>query len=87
MKGNHWNEHREECCRAIAGTKATFKILLKTKDDPFLLERWISHHQRIVGPDNIIIFDNMSTNPAVLYLYEKCRDTVRVIRFPGRHNS
>src|SRR5262245_45969513 len=29
----------------------------------------------------------MSTNPDVLHLYEKYRDTVRVVRFSGLHDS
>ena len=45
---------------------AILKILLKTKDDPFFLAQWIDHHLGIVGPGNIIIFDNGSTNSEVL---------------------
>lgn len=87
MDHDRWDTHREECCRSIARTRATLKILLKTRDDPFLLERWILHHRKIVGPDNLVIFDNMSTHPDVLRLYDKYKDTIQIIRYPKLHIS
>jgi hypothetical protein len=82
-----WDTQGEQARRAIAAAPAFFKILLKTKDDPFFLERWILHHQRIVGPGNLVIFDNMSTHPDVLRVYERYRDTVLVLGFQGEYTS
>ena len=87
MDHNDWDTDREACCRSIARRRATLKVLLKTRDDPFLLERWILHHRKIVGPDNLVIFDNMSTHPDVARLYDKYRDTIPIISYPGAHNS
>src|SRR5437870_5753461 len=81
-----WDTHRDACCRSIA-RHATLKILLKTKDDPFLLERWILHHRKIVGPNNLVIFDNMSTHPDVARIYDKYRDTVQIIQYPAFYDS
>jgi hypothetical protein len=79
----HWDADRRACCAAIKRTRATFKILLKTKDDPVLLERWIAHHRDIVGDGNIVIFDNMSNDDAVFRIYEAYRHVVNVFRFEG----
>jgi hypothetical protein len=73
-------------CARISSTPAVLKILLKTKNDPILLDRWIEHHSRIVSPQNILIFDNMSDDPAVLSIYER-HPEVLVIRFTGFHNN
>ena len=81
-----WDTHRDACCRSIA-RHATLKILLKTKDDPFLLERWILHHRKIVGLDNLVIFDNMSTHPDVARIYDKYKDTVQIIQYPAFYDS
>jgi hypothetical protein len=87
MDHDRWDTHREACCRSIARRRATLKILLKTKDDPFLLERWILHHRKIVGPDNLVIFDNMSTHPEVIRVYEKYSNAIQTISYPKFHNS
>jgi hypothetical protein len=73
-------------CARIASAPAVLKILLKTKNDPILLDRWIEHHSRIVEPQNILIFDNMSDDPAVLSIYDR-HPEVLVMRFTGFHNN
>lgn len=66
---------------------AVLKILLKTKNDPILLERWIQHHLQIVGPKNIIVFDNMSVDPIVLNVYAQYANQINIVRFSGFHNN
>jgi hypothetical protein len=83
---NDWNADRAGLCARIANSPAVLKILLKTKNDPILLERWIEHHCRIVGARNILIFDNMSDDPGVLSIYDRHPD-VLVVRFTGFHNN
>ena len=82
-----WDTQRELCCAAIAGSRATLKILLKTKNDPYFLERWIVHHLRIAGDGNVVVFDNMSDSAEVLELYRKYQSAITAIRFRGFHND
>jgi len=82
-----WDTQRELCCAAIAGSRATLKIVLKTKNDPYFLERWIVHHLRIAGEGNIVVFDNMSDNAEVLALYRRYQSAITAIRFRGFHND
>jgi hypothetical protein len=83
----HWSVSREECCARIERNRSPIKIVLKTKNDPFFIERWIKHHTKIVGNKNLIIFDNMSDDREVLSVYEEYRDQVEIIRFSGSHND
>lgn len=81
-----WEADKAVVCARIADNPGAFKILLKTKDDPFFLRRWLRHHAKIVGLKNLIVFDNMSTDPEVLSVYEKHSSDLFVIRFGGMHN-
>ncbi|MGQ0618890.1 MAG: glycosyltransferase family 2 protein [Panacagrimonas sp.] len=81
-----WDSDTPAAARAIRSRRATFKILLKTRDDPYFLDRWIQHHARIVGLDNLIVFDNGSTDPAVAEILDRYAPDLLVIRFTGLHN-
>jgi hypothetical protein len=82
-----WDADRVEFCSRIERIRSPIKILLKTKDDPFLVERWIKHHIKIVRGENLIIFDNMSDDPRVLSIYRKYRGEVDIIRFSDLHHN
>lgn len=81
-----WTHARAEFCARVESTRGTLKILLKTKDDPYLLEPWIHHHARIVGFENLIIFDNMSSNEQVQRIYTQYQSQVAIARFEGHHD-
>jgi hypothetical protein len=83
---NDWDADRVSLCARISSAPAVLKILLKTKNDRILLDRWIEHHARIVAPQNILIFDNMSDDPEVLSIYAR-HPEIMVIRFTGFHNN
>lgn len=78
-----WDIDRIEICARIERVRSPLKIVLKTKNDPFFIERWINHHMNIVGPENLIIFDNMSDDPEVLSIYCRFRSQVEIARFTG----
>ncbi len=82
-----WNQDEREVCARIVQRPAVLKILLKTKNDPFFLGRWIEHHLSIAGPGNIIIFDNGSSNPDVFDIYKRFCGLIEVVNFSGYHNS
>jgi hypothetical protein len=67
----------------IAGQKAPLRILLKTKDEPRRLALWIAHHAGIAGLENLIVFDNMSSDRNVLHIYERFYGKFPIIRYDG----
>jgi hypothetical protein len=83
----HWDANRAEFCARIEKVHSFIKIVLKTKNDPFFIERWIAHHMKIVGPENLIIFDNMSDDSEVLSVYRKYRAQISVVRFAGHYQN
>lgn len=86
MSIHDWEVDRQAACARIARSSGTLKILLKTKDEHVFVERWIEHHARIVGLENLAIFDNVSTDERVLSVYRKYAARIPIIRFGGRHN-
>lgn len=78
-----WEKDRTSLCERISRTKADLKIILKTKDEIYLLRRWLSHHITIVGAANIIVFDNMSSDPEIDKIYEEYREQIIIARFSG----
>lgn len=82
-----WSDDQSEILRRIKAHRSVFKVILKTKDDPFFLESWIQYHAKIVGYENIIVADNGSSDPDVLNVYRKFQDYITVFRFSGLHNA
>ncbi len=80
-----WEKNHAELCVRIEKVKSLIKIVLVTKNDPFFIERWIEHHMKIVGPQNLIIFDNMSEDPAVISVYRKYRNQINIVQFADRY--
>jgi len=78
-----WESDRKRALEFVA-RPSPLKILLKTRDDPFFLERWITHHSKIVPNSDLIIFDNHSTDERVLETYERYAD-IPVFTFTGIH--
>jgi hypothetical protein len=78
-----WTREKAMVCGRIGNHHAPLKILLKTKDDPGRLEPWIAHHSAIAGLENLIVFDNMSTDETVLDIYARYESEFPIIRFAG----
>jgi len=56
-----------------------FKIILKTKNEDDLIDIWIRYYSKMVGKENLIIFDNNSTSQKVLDIYkEHCIETIQI---------
>jgi hypothetical protein len=60
--------------------KSLLKIILKTKNEEFLLESWLKYYIALVGIENIIVLDHKSDCSIVLNLYKKYK--VNVIQIP-----
>lgn len=81
-----WDRDKSAICARISSHIAPFKILIKTKNEPNRLKNWIEHHSRIAGLDNLIIFDNMSTDQALLDIYAQLESDLLIVRFDGLHD-
>lgn len=79
----NWEENADQICREIAGRESPIKVVLKTKDERFLLKRWIQHYIDLFGSDGIVIFDNGSTNESVIETYEAYSDRILIYTYKG----
>jgi len=82
-----WSRERAKICSEIQSKSSLLRIVLKTKNEAHLLQRWIDHHVQIAGTKNVIIMDNCSDDPAILDIYEKNSDVASVYAYGGYHNS
>lgn len=59
-------------------------IVLKTRNEPAALGRWLSHHRVFVETGAVLVVDNASTDPQVQAIYDAHRDRidVRVLQGP-----
>lgn len=63
------------------------KIVLKAKDEPELIDKWIAHHAGIVGYDNIIILDCGSENPDYLNALKRYSNHVIIFSYRKTYNN
>ena len=82
-----WPEQQQEICACIGSEKATLKIVTKTKNEGFFLEKWIQHHKKIVDGTRLIIFDNLSTDTDVFEIYKKYENDIFVFSFMSHVDS
>lgn len=69
-----YGKDTDKIVEQIKSRQTFLKIILKTFNDSFFLEKWIKHHANIVGLENLIIFDNMSNDNDVFAIYEKYKE-------------
>jgi len=84
---NRWSEDRDLICDRIRRQRAVLKIVIKSKDETTMLRKWIHHHLNIVGPHNIILFDNMSVESDTADIYMESRFLVQFARFTGYQDT
>lgn len=85
-----WDLDRSEITRSIQGKHTQLKIVLKTKNESLLLQKWIEHHIRIAGAIGLVIIDNESSDEAVLDVYEELAGIfvdITVFKYAGFHNN
>ena len=80
---DHWLQDADKIVKNIEQNYATLKIVLKIKDDIFFFKRWVEHHAKIVGYENLIIFDNMSSDPELEKVYRGYDTQLKIFRFGG----
>ena len=69
------------------GKNTLLKIILKVKDEPFLLPIWIDYYESIVGMHNIVIVDCGSTDPVHLSILESLAGRALVLRYDGYYDG
>ncbi|UGB24875.1 glycosyltransferase family 2 protein [Methylorubrum sp. B1-46] len=83
----NWGSDRAQIADRVALVFTNYKVLLKTLDDPEMLQMWLEHHLPLVGAERIIIADNGSTDERVLEIYRSLPSTVTVFRYQGNVNN
>lgn len=83
----NWATDSSDICEEILANPSDIKVLLKTKNETEMLERWVKHHSRMFGRENLIIFDNMSDRPETLSILSKVGEESSVYQFSGFHNA
>lgn len=81
-----WTADRTEITDLIRRAKATFKLITKVKNDALMLRRWVAYHEKIVGPENLVVFDNNSDDKETVELLASLDPRVLVISFKRFHN-
>lgn len=83
-----WGPDTTAACRRIREDAATLKILLKTRNEHLLIERWLAYYLNILGPAcRIIVLDNMSTDERVFEAYARHADNIVLIQYDGNVDS
>lgn len=62
-------------CNAITGARKgeteRVRLMSITRDEPGLIDAWLTYHSRIFGAENIVLYDNNSSDPVVFEVYAK----------------
>ncbi|NNM55542.1 glycosyltransferase family 2 protein [Acidocella sp.] len=79
----HWLETgRRQGLEWAPGKDTLLKIILKAKDEAYLIDAWVAHHASIVGFENIVILDCGSVDP--VYRQKLAIHARRVLVLPYR---
>jgi len=79
----HWVKFgRRNGLEYTPGKNTKLKIILKAKDEPELIDKWIQHHGEMVGLHNIIILDCNSEDRQYLEKLNEYSHHVLVIKYP-----
>lgn len=82
-----WESERKQICSIIEAHHSPLKIILKIKDDSDMFMDFFSHHEKIIDPSCIYIFDNGSTDQPLLNQYALVKHKANIFRFNGFHND
>jgi hypothetical protein len=63
------------------GKNNLLKIVLKAKNEAYLIDSWVAHHAAIVGYENIIILDCGSTDSEYLHKLSILADRILVLSY------
>lgn len=69
------------------GKDTLLKIILKARDEPEFIQKWIEHHANIVGYHNLIIMDCGSTDERYLEMLRSYEDRVLIFEYRRFYND
>lgn len=69
------------------GMNTCLKVVLKIKDDAYLLPKWMDYYARLVGWHNIIVMDCGSTDAEYLALLASYEDKVLIFSYPHYYDT
>lgn len=69
------------------GMNTCLKVILKIKDDAYLLSIWMAYYSRMVGWHNIIVMDCGSTDEAYLGILSSYRLKVLILSYPHYYDN
>jgi hypothetical protein len=69
------------------GKNTYLKIVLKVKDEPELIVKWIEYHARIVGYHNLVVMNCGSVDPAFLDILQAYRDRVLILDYDQYYDN
>ena len=85
---HRWGRDDEAVCAAIRANRSTLKLILKTRNEDFFIERWLEHYLAILDPeDKIIVLDNMSDSERVFSVYERHAHRIILAQYEGHVDS
>jgi hypothetical protein len=82
-----WPSDADAICDAIVAAPTDIKFVLKTRNEADRLDRWISHHLPIAGPDGLVVFDNGSTDHDVDAVRDRYADRVQFHGWNLQHDA
>lgn len=69
------------------GKDTLLKIVLKVKDEPELIGKWIEHHAGIAGYHNLVIMNCGSTDPRFLEMLHQYRDRILILDYDQYYDN
>jgi hypothetical protein len=86
MKMRVWAKDKLAICRDISARKCKLVLILKTKDDPTFLKKWIDHHVSLSEDIQIVIADNGSSDPSVVDILNDLPAEIILFRYNEFHD-
>lgn len=69
------------------GMNTLLKVVLKVKDEAYLLPKWMDYYAELVGWHNIVIMDCGSTDEEYLSLLQSFSDRVLIFSYPHYYDN
>lgn len=83
-----WGRDNARVAALARSRPGLVKIILKTRNEGLLLERWLRHYLAIVPEgEPIIILDHMSTDRDVWDIYGRYADRIMLVQYDGHVDS
>jgi len=69
------------------GMNTCLKVVLKVKDEAYLLPKWLDYYGKLVGRHNIVVMDCGSTDEEYLSILTSYKDKILVLSYPHYYDN